>query len=187
MVWLVHHISCIGCIVEAGGVSVDRVHGVPVRLVSLAMVASSVLHLLVVLVVDVMATALASVAMAVILGHEGVALTAPSAVIPTIRGTLCALHLVLNVLLLHLVFVVDVLHLLCQQKLDLPLLLHESFEVLLRRRGRVHLDDGHAWQSVKIVEVAHKELIAPLFLHLVVADLVEALDDAGDELQLVVP
>lgn len=82
----------------------------------MAMVASSVLvHLLMVLVVDVMATtALASVTMAMILGHEGVALAASSAMIPAIRSTLCALHLVLDVLLLHLVLVVDLLHLLCQ-------------------------------------------------------------------------
>ena len=188
LVWLVHHVSGVRRIVEVRGVGVDRVHGVPVGLMSLAIIASSVLvHLLMVFVVDVMAAALAAVTVAMILRHESVALTAPAAMITAVRSTFCALHLVLNVLLLHLVLVVDVLHLLCQQNLDLPLLLHECFEVLLRRRGGVDLGDVHAWQCVKIVEVAHKELIAPLFLHLVVADLVQALDDAGDELQLIVP
>ena len=115
-------------------------------LMSLAIIASSVLvHLLMIFVVDVMAaSALASVAMAMILGHEGVALTASAAVIPAVCSTFGALHLVLNVLLLHLVLVVDVLHLLSQQNLDLPLLLQEGLKFLLRRRGGVDFGDVRA-------------------------------------------
>lgn len=116
-------------------------------LMSLAAIASSVLvHLLMVFVVDVVAatTGLAAVTMTMILGHEGVALAAPVAMVAAVRSTLCALHLVLNVLLLHLVLVVDVLHLLSQQHLDLPLLLQEGLELLLGRRGGVDFGDVRA-------------------------------------------
>ena len=77
------------------------------------------IHPMAVSVVDVMAATVTCVAM--ILGHE---LVASTSVVVAERAGL-ALHLQLNLLLLHLVLVVNFFHLFSQLTLNLPLLLNE--------------------------------------------------------------
>lgn len=90
-------------------------------LARLGVVASTTvfIHPMAVPVVDVMAATVTCVAM--ILGHE---LVASTSVVVAERAGL-ALHLQLNLLLLHLVLVVNFFHLFSQLTLNLPLLLNE--------------------------------------------------------------